>query len=142
MALVTDIVEAVKESLNVGAFSQAFIAKRYYQPLFELPEMQELHVSVVPNGLTILGLGRAQSQVDVKVDVAVQKKLQAGDALELDPLMALVEEIADFFRFQRLPGFPEAIWVKTENSPIYAQEHLEQLRQFTSILTFTFRVAR
>lgn len=142
MALITDIADAVTGALNSGAFSAPFQAKRYFQPLFELPEMAELHVSVVPSGLSILPQGRAFSQYHVKIDVAVQKKFQTGETLELDPLMTLVEEIADYFRFKRLDTFPEAIWIRTENAPIFAPEHMERFRQFTSVLTFTFRVAR
>ena len=46
------------------------------------------------------------------------------------------------FRFKRLDSFPNAVWVKTENAPVYAVEHLDQLAQFTSVLTLTFRVIR
>jgi hypothetical protein len=35
---------------------------------------------------------------------------------------------------------PSAMWVKTENLPIYSPEHLETKQVFTSLLTFTFRV--
>ncbi|MGE4157614.1 MAG: hypothetical protein AB7F75_00790 [Planctomycetota bacterium] len=142
MSVITDIAEAVKEELNAATFSQPFSAERHYQPLFELEEMKDLHVSVVPNSLTIHPLGRGQNQYDVKVDVAIQKKFAKGDNTELDPLMTLVEEIADHFRLKRLAGYTAAMWVKTENAPVYAQEHMEQLRQFTSVVTLTFRVQR
>jgi hypothetical protein len=56
--------------------------------------------------------------------------------------MELVEEIADFFKQRRLDAYPQAVWVKTENAPIYAAEHMDELRQFTSVLTLTFRVLR
>ena len=48
----------------------------------------------------------------------------------------------DHFRHKRLDSFRAAVWVKTEHEPIYAQEHLDQMRQFTSVLTLTFRVMR
>ena len=56
--------------------------------------------------------------------------------------MTLAEEVGDHLRFQRLPSFPNAMWLRTENDPVYAPEHIRELRQFTSILTLTFRVAR
>jgi len=74
--------------------------------------------------------------------VAVQKKLTDADNAEIDPLVSLVDEIADHFRFKRLPTFAEAMWLKTEQKPVYAQEHLDQFHQFTSVLTLTFRVLR
>ncbi len=142
MGLVTEVAEAVKAGLNAGTFSMPVAAERHYLPVFDLAEMKDLHVSVVPSGVTLSTLGRGRSQADVKVDVAVQKKLKKADAAELDPLMALVEEIAEFFKARRLAGYPGAAWVRTENQPIYAQEHLGEMRQFTSVLTFTFRVMR
>ena len=142
MALIADIADAVVAELNAGSFSVPLTAERLYRPDFELPEMKDLHVSVVPGGVTTVTLGRGRAQHDYRIDVAVQKKFKKGDAVELDPLMALVEEIADHFRFKRLDGHPAAVWVKTENAPVYAQEHMAEMRQFTSVLTFTFRVAK
>jgi len=142
MPVITDIADAVVTELNDGDFSQEFTAVRQYRPEFELPEMKELHVTVVPKGVTITSLGRGVNQHDYQIDVAVQKKLTTEDAAELDPLMALVEEIADFFRLRRLASYTDAAWVKTENDPVYSQEHLGEMRQLTSVLTLTFRVAR
>jgi len=142
MATITDIADAVVTELNGHAFSQPFEAKRYYRPVFDLADMAALHVSVVPKGIVIDHLDRRRNQEDVQIDVAVQKKFSTGDAAELDPLMALVEEIADFFRLRRLAAYPDAVWVRTENVPVYAPEHMDDLRQFTSVLTLTFRIAR
>ena len=142
MATVSDIAEAVKNELNAGTFSMPLTAERHYQPQFDLAEMKGLHVSVVPGGVTLASLGRGRSQSDVKIDVAVQKKLKKADAAEIDPLMALVEEIVEFFKARRLSAVPEAAWVKTENAPIVAQEHMAEMRQFTSVVTLTFRVQR
>ncbi len=142
MAIIADIAEAVKETLNAATFSQTVDAKRHYLPLFDLQDMQNLHVTVVPKGVAIQPGGRAHNQHDYEIDVAVQKKLSTGDNEEIDPLLTLVDEIADHFRLKRLDSFPNAMWVKTENSPVYAVEHLDQLAQFTSVLTLTFRMMR
>jgi len=142
MSLVIDIADAVADELNAGTFSQTFIAERLYRPDFELAEMKTLHVSVVPKGIATSALSRGQNLYDVSIDVAIQKKLAAENEAEIDPLMALVEELADFFRLRRLTAVPAAVWLKTENLPVYAMEHLEQKKLFTSVLTFTFRVGR
>ena len=136
------IADAVVADLNGATFSQSFEAKRYYRPVFDLAEMSDLHVSVVPKGVTSEIQSRARTQNDYQVDVAVQKKTAAET--DLDPLMTLVEEIADHFRFKRLTlaGGGEAVWMRTENQPVYAPEHMDELRQFTSVLTLTFRVVR
>ena len=35
-----------------------------------------------------------------------------------------------------------AVWLRTENDPVYAPEHLAELGVFTSVLTLTLRVVR
>lgn len=142
MAVITDIADAVVQDLNAGTFSQSFTAERHYLPVYELEDIKDLRVTVVPKGVTIQSTGRNSNQHDAAIDIAVQKKLDAIDSSTIDPLMALVDEIADSFRFKRLDSYPNAIWVNTQNQPVYAPEHLDQLRVFTSILTLTFRVIR
>lgn len=142
MPLVSDIAEAVKTELNAQSFSMPFTAVRGYLPSFELPEMKDLHVTVVPNGITMAALGRDRAQYDCKVDIAVQKKLGDGGNAETDALIALVEEIAEHFKRKRLPPSQEAAWVKTENVPIYSHEHMSEFRQFTSVITLSFRIIK
>ena len=95
MSVITDIAEAVKDALNGGTFSLAFTAERHYQPLFELPEMKTLHVTVVPKSMVVQSGARDRNQHDYQVDIAVQKKLDAGDNAEIDPTKALVVVVED-----------------------------------------------
>jgi len=142
MATIDLIAEAVKARLNDVPFSIPFTAERKYLPIYELPDMAILRVTVVPKGLVTTGLSRETSQNEYAIDVAVQKKIDAETSDEIDPLTSLIEEIADRFQFKRLPMYTAAAWTRTENAPVYAVEHLEELRQFTSVLTFTFKVFR
>ena len=82
------------------------------------------------------------STVDTSDEEAVQKKFETEANVELDPLMNLAEEISDHFRGRRLASYPNAAWLKTEQSVLYAPEHIDELRQFTSVLTLTYRVLR
>ena len=138
MALIPDIAEAVVAALNGHTFSQPFTAQRAFRPVFDLAEMKDLHVTVVPKGVELSTAGRGLAQSDVQIDIGVQKKLAAGENAEIDALMGLVQEVAEFVR--ATGRFGDAAWVKTENTPIYSQEHLGELRQFTSVLTLTLRV--
>ena len=138
MSRIADITAAVVMALNGHVFIQPFIAKRMYLPAFDLKDMKDLHVTVVPRGLEMSTASRSLLTSDVQIDVAVQKKLVMGDSNEIDALMDLVQEIAGFVR--STGRFGDAMWIKTENNPIYSPEHLEQLRQFTSVLTLTLRV--
>jgi len=138
MALVADIAEAIVGALNGHTFSRPVVAARAYRPIFDLKDMTDLHVTVVPKGVELTTAGRGLAQSDVQIDIGVQKKLAAGDNGEIDALIGLVQEIAEFIR--ATGRFGDAAWVKTENTPIYSQEHLGELRQFTSVLTLTLRV--
>lgn len=145
MSLITTIADAVVTELNgasSGTFTQTFTAARHYRPQFDLAELKTVRVSVVPKAIGITGLIRNANQHDVSIDVAVQKKVNTADAAELDGLMLLTEQIADFFRLRRLSALPEALWTKTDNVPVYSPEHLETKQVFTSVLTLTFRVVR
>ena len=138
MSTIADIAEAVVTALNGHTFCQPFTAVRAYRAAFDLKDMKDLHLTVVPKGVEMSTAGRGLSQSDVQVDIGVQKKLSAADNTEIDALMGLVQEIAEFVR--STGQFGDARWVRTENLPIYSQEHLAELRQFTSVLTLTLRV--
>lgn len=141
MAVILDIADAVVAQLNGHSFSQPFLAGRLYVPNFKLPDMAGLHVSVVPKGLNSRSLDRGRDTFDYQIDVAVQQKTDMSEA-SLDGLMGLVEEIADHFRTQSLASYPGARCTQVENVPVYSQEHLDEMRQFTSLITLTFKVAR
>jgi len=95
-------------------------------------------VTVVPKGVELTTAGRGLAQSDLQIDIGVQKKLTTADNAEIDALMGLAQEIVEFIR--ATGRFGGASWMKTENTPVYSQEHLSELRQFTSVLTLTLRV--
>ena len=140
MTSIINIADALVAALNAHTFTEPFTAARTYRPDFDLKDMNDLHVTVVPQGIEMSTLGRNVVQDDVQIDMAVQKRLSApeNEEAELDALMALVREVADFIR--ATGQFDGGVWTNTENVPIYSQEHLAELRQFTSVLTLTFRV--
>jgi len=142
MSTLIAIADAVVESLNAASFSQALTAERHYQPVFDLPEMADLHVSVVPKSVEVLASSRNQNQHDYAIDIGVQQKV-AGDA-EADALMTLAEEIADHFRLGRVQvdGVGSVPVLKVATEPVFAPEHLTEKRVFTSIIALTFRVLR
>lgn len=142
MSTINQIADAVVASLNAGSFSLPFTAERRYQPVFELSQLQELRVSVVPKSLTATAATRADAFFDCAIDIGIQQKVNADDAETLDGLMHLVEEIGDHLRFHKLDAFPNGAWLAIENDPIFVPDHLEKERVFTSVLTVTYRVRR
>ncbi len=142
MPLITQVADAVVAALSAATFSQPVTAVRSYLPQYDLTEMQSLHVTVVPKGVVLGSSDRSRAQGDYSIDVAVQRKFAAGDNADLDGLTDLVEEISDHFRGRRLDSYLDAAWLKTEQSVLYAPENMAELRQFTSVLTLTYRVVR
>ena len=139
--MITEIAQAVADLLNGHAFSTPFEVERVALPEFDLADMQDLHVTVVPRQAESTTLDRGRDNHDVKVDVAVQKKVASVANEEIDPLMALVREVADYLNRRPLSAVGAA-WRKMENAPVYSPEHLREMRQFTSVLTVTYQVVR
>ena len=142
MSTLIDIADALVASLNAASFSQEVTAERRYRPTFELTELDALRVSVVPKSLAIASATRAANYFDCASDIGVQKKVNPDEPTEIDALMNLAEEIADHLRMKRLNDAPEAAWLSIENEPVFAPEHLDQERTFTSVLTVRYRVPR
>ncbi len=137
MSRVTDIADAVVAELNAAAFTKPFTSVRGYQPTYDLKDMKDLHVTVVPKARSVSLASRAADLVEYSVDVGVQQKI-ANDG-DVDGLMVFVEEIAAFLNRRRLTYADDVAWAQTVNEPIFSPEHLGQLRQFTSVLTVTYR---
>lgn len=142
MSLVTTIADAVVATLNASGVLTAVDAERSYLPRYEMAEMATLKVTVVPKAMTTDQAARSHASHDVTVDVAVQKKLGNAEQAqaEQDGLMDLSEQLAEHLRVTPLTGQANIRWVRTEHTAIYATEHLEQMRQFTSLFAITYRV--
>jgi hypothetical protein len=141
LATIIQIADAVVAQLNAATFSQPLTAARHYAPSFNLPDMKTLHVTVVPRGISSTSLDRRRDTFSYEIDLAVQKKTDMVQA-SLDALMTLVEEIADHFRVGPLASFPDARCMDVKNAPVFSPEHLDEFRQFTSVVTLTFRLVR
>ncbi len=137
MSRINDLVDSIVAGLNAESFSIAFTATRTYRPVFDLQDMSTLRVSVVPKAIEIAANTRANSMRDLIIDIGIQQKLAAAGQSDMDALMDLVEEIETYLRENRV--FGEAAWTTTINAPVFSQEHLADLRQFTSVLSVTYR---
>lgn len=140
MSRLVQIADAVAASLNGGNFSQPFEAKRLHQPSFDLAELDELRVSVVPKSQGISAASRAGSSYDCAVDVGVQKRVDPADLPQVDALLDLVEEMIEHLNGQPLEDVPGAAFLSIKWEPVLVAEHLDQLRVFTSVVTITYRV--
>jgi hypothetical protein len=139
MPTTADIAAALVADLNAAVFSRPFTAVRAYLPRYDLGEMENLHVTVVAAGRTVSPASRGAIQVEHRLEIAVQQRLAVEVANACDPLLGLVGELSDHLVGHRLAGAPEAAWVKTEHDPLVDPTHLNELRQFTSLMAVTYR---
>ena len=106
MPVITQIADAVVATLNAASLSLPVTATRAYLPRAEVADLKTLKVTVVPSSVVNASVSRSQSQQDVAIDVAIQKKPGNDQNASFDPLLALAEEIGDLFRAKRLESFP------------------------------------
>jgi len=140
MGTVVELTNAVITELNAEAWSQSFVAVRHYRPRYDATKLKNLTVTVVPRRFTIDATTREHDLREAQIDLAIQQRLTSESNEEIDGLLNLVDEITRYFKLRRLAAMPAALCVKVENEPIYAVEHLDELRCFTSILTLSFRM--
>jgi hypothetical protein len=142
-AAIVTLADAVVAALNANAFTAPYAslgAVRHYSPTFDLKDFETLSVQVIPRGLATPGVatrGKAR-QVDYQIDVGIFKRVADLTTATVDPLMLLVEEVADFlFRTALASGNPPSVGVA--NEPIFDPESLDQMKLFQSGITATYR---
>jgi hypothetical protein len=132
------LADAVAAEINTGSFSVPVTAQRMLLPEFELADLADLKVTVVPARIQTTGLTRQAMRHEVDIEIGVQKKLSGQVDTELPQWMDLVEAIDVFLRKRTLAGAVDAAWLKSAIEPLYAREHVAQSRVFTSIITVTY----
>lgn len=148
MITCADVANAVTVDLDGNTWSKPFTARRVYVPMVDLADLATLTVLVVAKNF---GIGGAETRGHVRdefdVDVGVMQRLE-GDPTdpatndEIDQLLAMVKEIAQFFRPGYRAGETEAYWTATSNDPIYDPDKLLREKVFQSVLTVSFRLLR
>ena len=136
-AQIVQLADALVDELNRQEFTLAFTAERGYLPTFELPDLNVLQVTVVPNKDEGKLDTRSSSAHEFAIDIGVQMKPPTVDNENLDPLMSLSQEIADFFLFGKRPGGTTLIAPQVRI--LFLQEHLHKFHQFTAVVTLTFK---
>jgi hypothetical protein len=136
-AQIIDLADSIVAELNAHAFSEPFRAERGYLPTFELSDLNVLRITVVPNQDDGRLDTRGASIHEYTVDIGIQIKPKDVTSQYLDPYVYLTQEIVDFFRFGKEPGGTSLVSPRTR--VLYVQDHLQKFRQFTSVVTLTFK---
>ncbi len=142
MSNIMNIADAVVAELNAApeeTFSKSFTAVRKVIPAYELSELSELKVTVVPKAIEIASSTRGGAQHDFSVDIGIQQKISKDVDGDVESLMGLVDKIAAYLTKRKLADISWAAWVSIKNDPPYVPEHLLEKRTFTSVLTITYR---
>lgn len=135
------VADAVLEELQTHTFSQSFTAERVYLPRHTPKELKDLHVTVVPAGWQSDYQSRNTTLRNCTIQVGLQKKLTSEDNAEIDPLVALAQEIEDRFREIKRLKSVESILMTVECLAAPADDDdLDQRKIFTSVLALTYRV--
>lgn len=140
MITILDIAEALARELNAGSYSMAFEAAVSLRPSFTREELKDLHVTVVPKSVLVDDLARDTRQYDFAVDIGIQQAVDPEGLDDLRGLIVLAGEIVTQFQGHPLRDCPDAAVMKAANEPVYVPDHLATLRQFTSVITLTFRL--
>lgn len=130
MSEVIRIAEAVAESLK------KYHAKVLFFPEFELRDLDDLRVIVVPHSTEYKTASRGRHEEILKVQIGFLKR---GSEENLDDLLQTIEKIGLGFLNEKLGG---ATCVCVAYDPIYSPEHLRERGQFTSIIELSFRQFR
>lgn len=128
--------EVVKIAEAVAAELADCNAELMFFPEFDLKELDDMRVAVVPAGIEYKTVSRAAHEELLKVSVGILKR---GCEDELPELLRLVEGIGLGFLNKKLAG---ATCVAVTFDPIYSPEHLRERGQFTSVIQLTFKQIR
>lgn len=111
-------------------------AEVLFFPTFDLRELEEMRVVVVPVTVEYKNLSRTSHEELLKVQVGILKR---GCEDNLDDMLQFVEGLGLGFLNEHLAG---AVCVCVAYNPIYYPEHLRERGQFTSVIELTFKKIR
>ena len=111
-------------------------AEVLFFPTFDLRELEEMRVVVVPVAVEYKNLSRSSHEELLKVQVGVLKR---GCEDDLPTMLQFIERLGLGFLNTHLA---EAVCVCVAYNPIYFPEHLRERGQFTSVIELTFKAIR
>ncbi len=128
--------EVLKLAEAVASELAEYHGEVLFFPEFELRELEEMRVVVVPLATEYKTLSRANHEEVLKVQVGILKR---GCEDELPELLKLVEGLGLGFLNKKLAG---ATCVCVAYNPIYSAEHLRERGQFTSVIELSFKLIK
>ena len=130
---------AVTERLNSETWPVEFTAKRTFQVSHQRADLDAIKVSVVPKSARREIESRGVVKHIVQVDVGVQRAVEPDSLPDCDAMLDLLQKVADVFHFEALDcDGQRAVCTEVEHNPLFIDEHLDQHRVFTGVVTLSF----
>jgi len=134
------IADEVVKTLNTveDEDDRLFTAVMSLFPFYELKDLADLKVTVVPKSVDIQSFTRDASEFDYQIDIAFQKAVASAADAEIGTLSDLVLNTAKSFRdkvYSSLNAVCSKIGVL-----LYSAEHIQPPSVFTSVITLNFKV--
>ena len=97
-------------------------------------------LTVVPKSVQPQHMTRAGRADNITIDIGVQAKITGRPEEDVPKLCRLARAVLDYMWGLKLTREPEAVFMDAGIDPVYAPEHLQQLRVFTSVVSVTYKV--
>ena len=97
-------------------------------------------VSVVPKSVQPQHMTRSGRADNITIDIGIQAKIIGSPEADVPKLCRLARAVLDYIWGRTLTRAPEAVFMEAGIDPVYAPEHLQQLRVFTSVVSVTYKV--
>lgn len=143
-ATIDDITASVVTLLNGQSWSLTFTAEASDQPIYKPQDLADLQVAVVPGKQGTKRVARGKWQQEYTVWIGVFNRPETFDAAARAARKALVQEIMVYLEGIEAitAGGVKTTLMAVENEVLQDPDHMEQMRQFTSVLTLTFMAWR
>ena len=128
--------DVVRLAYEVAAELADYHAEVSFCPEFNLRDIDEMKVVVVPLAVEYKTVSRAAREELLKVQIGFLKRC---DEDALSGLLDTVERLGLGFLGRKIG---DAICVGVAYNPIYVPEHLRERRQFTSVIELAFKKFR
>lgn len=140
-ALLVQVAEAVVAEITAAVTAgllPAMTPELDFVPSLEPKDLIGIKIIVCPRSRRSAIVTRAASSKEYEIDIAVLKKITNA---ELPDMLQLCEQLETFFEGRKIAPaeMPSVSCTEVNNDPVYVPEHIRTRRQFTGILTLTFK---
>ena len=130
------IAEALRDSLNAGTFTETFTATAERLADFTRESITGTTVVVYPESVAEEQYTRSKREETIEVGLAVFKPCEADAEDNIGDGLLLCQEIREAIAGVAMSGCD---WTGTTQPELYEREFAEQLNQFASTLTATYK---